>query len=207
MRNLMRTASAALLVVAIAGCGGTADDDVAVDAPTEPVDELTLHGGEFCPATLPGEPQDNCGFGTDRPATVLPGFPAFDEARLCTYEPQDVAPPDSSAMLEWVRVGEPQPLDPDQLASFSDAITQLKLIGPGEYACTADLGPRYMVSLAWQRDLTGVVIEDYGCGSVRLTDDPFVTVPGDASQAGTVSGIFEPPPDLLSDLGVGRQDQ
>lgn len=74
---------------------------------------------------------------------------------------------------------------------------------PGKTACTADLGPRYLVSYAYENDLTGVVIDDYGCQEVRLTEDPFTTVPGDPSQAGTVTGVLSGPTTLLSELNAG----
>jgi hypothetical protein len=99
--------------------------------------------------------------------------------------------------------GNPRQLSADELAGFAEAITQLKPPEDEDTMCTADLGPRYLVSFAYENDLTGVVIDDYGCGRVRLTDDPFVTVPGDASQPGTVSGFLVPPAGMLSDLNVG----
>jgi hypothetical protein len=50
--------------------------------------------------------------------------------------------------------------------------------------------------------MTGLVIDDYGCQEIRLTDEPFQTVPGEASQPGTVAGVLLGPPALLRDLGV-----
>ncbi|MDO9439903.1 MAG: hypothetical protein Q7T73_03340 [Beijerinckiaceae bacterium] len=193
------------LVVALAACGGPTEEELAIDLPSDPVDELSLHNDEFCPKVMPRAPRETYGFGTGMPATDLPAFPAFDEAWLCTYQTRDIAPKGSNgAWYEWVQTGLPRNLTPNELTSFSAAIGELDLLPTGDYACTADLGPRYLVSMAWERDLTGVVVDDYGCRSVRLTDDPFVTIPGDASQPGTVDGVLSSPEGLLADLGVGR---
>ena len=204
---MQRTAGAViLLVAALSSCGDAGGQASAVDPAADPVDELSLHEGQFCPETLPLAPQETYGFGTDEAATQLPTLRAFDEAWLCSYETRDVAPSGANgAWFEWVRSGRPQRLSDDQLAAFSSAVGDLQLPGDGEYACTADLGPRHLVSLAWERDLTGVVVEDFGCGSVLLTDDPFVTIPGEATQPGTVSGVLrQPPGGLLAGLDVER---
>jgi hypothetical protein len=34
-----------------------------------------------------------------------------------------------------------------------------------------------MLVIARAGDLTGVVIDDYGCSDIRLTDEPFETAP------------------------------
>ena len=65
-------------------------------------------------------------------------------------------------------------------------------------------GSRYLIALAAGRDLTGIVVEDYGCASVMVTGDPFVTPAGEATQPGTVSGYLDGPVALLADLGVGN---
>jgi hypothetical protein len=66
--------------------------------------------------------------------------------------------------------------------------------------CTADLGSRLMLVYSHGNDLTGVVVDDFGCGDVRLTDEPFRTVPGEATQAGTVRGVLTDRGDLLNDI-------
>ena len=177
---------------------------MAVDAPSDPVDELSAHDGEFCPQTLPQAPRETYGFGTSTRASDSPSLWEPQEAWICTYGAKDVAPSGSNgAWYEWARKGSPRQLSADELAGFAEAITQLKPSEDEESLCTDDLGPRYLVSFAYDNDLTGVVIDDYGCGEVRLTDDPFVTVSGDASQPGTVSGVLVQPAGMLSDLNVG----
>lgn len=47
-----------------------------------------------------------------------------------------------------------------------------------------------MVVYSFEGDLTGVVVDDFGCRDVRLTDDPHDTAPGADGQEGTVGGVF-----------------
>ena len=203
--TVRRVAISVATVALLSSCGESTGEDAAIDPSTDPVDELAMHSGQFCPARLPRASQETYGFGTDERATSLPALPAFDEVWLCSYETQDIAPQGADgAWYEWVMTGSPEKLNSDQVDSLSAALDELSLIEDGDFACTAELGPRYLVSAAWERDLTGVVIDDYGCGSVRLTDDPFVTIPGDASQPGTVDGVLQAPDGLLAILGAGR---
>jgi hypothetical protein len=53
-------------------------------------------------------------------------------------------------------------------------------------------------------DLTGVVVDDYGCRDVRLTDNPHTTPPGADDQDGTVGGVLNGGGAILDALGVGR---
>ena len=48
-----------------------------------------------------------------------------------------------------------------------------------------------MVVYAHDGDLTGVVVDDYGCRTVRLTDKPHATPPGADRQEGTVGGTLD----------------
>ena len=193
-----RLCALAGLLVAVAwstaSCGGHVE---AASPPSHPVDELSQHGGSFCPATLPRAPRETYGFGTEQPATARPSLWKPQQAWLCRYVSKNVAPKDSNgAWLEWARLGAPRRLDARQLEAFSNAITQLRL-PPGDRACSDDLGPRYLVSYSYEQDLTGVVIDAYGCDDIRLTDDPFSTVPGNPSQPGTVKGVLTGPTGLL----------
>jgi len=152
---------------------------------------------------LPRAPRETYGFGDDLPAMKAPTLSKPQQVWICAYVPRDVAPEGSNgAWFEWVRKGAPRRLDAGEVEAFSAAIEQL---GPatGINSCTDDLGPRYLVSYASGSDLTGVVVDDYGCQEVRLTDDPFTTVPGDALQPGTVEGVLYGPAGLLADLNAG----
>jgi hypothetical protein len=51
---------------------------------------------------------------------------------------------------------------------------------------------------------TGVIVDDYGCRDVRLTDNPHTTPPGADDQDGTVGGVLDGGAAILEALGVGR---
>ena len=53
-------------------------------------------------------------------------------------------------------------------------------------------------------DLTGVVVDDYGCRDVRLSDDPHTTAPGADDQDGAVGGVLAGGTAILDAVGVGR---
>jgi hypothetical protein len=201
----LRPAAAAIAAAVLMSCG-VAHDPVhppGEAAPSDPVDELSQHNGEFCPTVMPRASRETYGFGDDQPAAIAPSLPPPQEAWVCRYDPRDVAPTGSNgAWLEWVRQDAPRHLDADELESFSSAIEQLAPPTAGSGNCTADLGPRYLVSYAYEDDLTGVVVDSYGCGEVRLTDDPFTTVPGEPSEPGTVAGVLHGPPGLFDLLNT-----
>ena len=69
--------------------------------------------------------------------------------------------------------------------------------------CTEELGPRWLLVTSTGGDLTGVVVDGYGCGDVRLTNDPYVTAPGDPQTGATVPGVLDAP-GLAATLGHDR---
>jgi hypothetical protein len=167
------------------------------------VKELAQHDEKFCPKSLPQASRRSYGFGNDRAAARAPRLQKPQEAWLCEYGAKDVGGKNSNgAWYKWQRHDPPRRLDADQLTEFSTAIEELKPPTGGR-ACTADLGPRFLVSYSHDDDLTGVVIDDYGCHEVRLTDDPFTTIPGEPSEPGTVAGVLTGPAGLLHDLDLG----
>ena len=99
--------------------------------------------------------------------------------------------------------GEPQPVAAQKLARLQRALAALAP-ADSERACTSDLGPRWMVVSSHDGDLTGAVVDDYGCRDVRLTDDPHETPPGEDDQGGVVGGVLQGGSALLDALGVGR---
>lgn len=100
----------------------------------------------------------------------------------------------------WVRRGGAQPVDEAQLPEIERSLTELTPV-EGEVSCTAELGPRWLlVGVSSGGDLTGVVVDAFGCRHVRVTDEPFTTVPGEPRQAGTVRGVLTGPADLLDAL-------
>jgi hypothetical protein len=72
--------------------------------------------------------------------------------------------------------------------------------------CNDDLGPRWMVAYSRDGDLTGVVVDDYGCRDIRLTDNPHTTPPGADDQDGTVGGVLDGEAAILEALGLGRSN-
>ncbi len=105
-------------------CGGA---DVAAAPPSDPVDELFQHNGEFCPPVLPRAPRETYGFGNNRRATTVPTLWKPQEAWICRYVARDVAPKGSNgAWYEWVMQDAPRRLDAEELAAFSTAIEQLE---------------------------------------------------------------------------------
>lgn len=61
-----------------------------------------------------------------------------------------------------------------------------------------------MIVYSHSGDLTGVVVDGYGCREVRLTDEPFHTPPGAPHQDGTVGGVLDGGAELLEQADVLR---
>lgn len=187
-----------LMAIGVVSCDGANDHSALPNGP----DELALHGGQFCPRTLPMASRATEGFGTEHPATASPTLPVPEQARICAYAPQEISPEHPGrAWFRWVRQGRPRRLDPPELTAFSAALERLRK-PPTSYICHGDLGPRYLVSYANGQNLTGAVIDDFGCYWVHLTDDPFTDVPGAPTQPGTVRGVLTTPHGMLRELGV-----
>jgi hypothetical protein len=194
-------ASALLAVGVLAGCG----DLVSSAGPGTPgsdasVDELAAHAGAVCPDELPAATDASFGFGTSTPAESAPALPTPELAWICRYNPTEAGPaPGGGTTWGWVRDGDARPVDSARLTGLEGHLAALT---PAEdkRACSADLGPRWMMVYSHGRDLTGVVVDDFGCRDVRLTDEPFRTVPGDAGQPGTVPGVLAGPAGLLDEL-------
>lgn len=65
-------------------------------------------------------------------------------------------------------------------------------------ACIPDLGSTYLVTHVTARGLrTGVVINDFGCRSARLTPDPKLVAAGTTVSPGVPSGRYRPSDSLL----------
>jgi hypothetical protein len=191
-------AAAVLLVVGLISSG--CDDDRAPDQEkASRVDELDAHDGEVCPTGLPERADPGYGFGNEDAAHQVPSLAAPDQAWVCFYDPFEAGPgPGGSGHeLGWQRNGLAREVPAADLARLHDLFERFETLDDEERICTYDLGPRWMLVYAVENDLTGVIVDDYGCHDVRLTDEPFVTPPGDATQTGTVSGVLEAPAELL----------
>lgn len=155
--------------------------------------ELAAHGGP-CPSTLPGPVDDvgGHGFGTSTLAEREPRFAPPEAVWVCQYGAQEAGSTDSGGTaFEWSLTNTPRRLDDALLPQVTEAMDGIAVVpGSETRACTDDLGPRYALVSSAGGDLTGIVVDDYGCREVRLTDDPFVTAPGDPQEGGTVPGVL-----------------
>lgn len=170
--------------------------------------ELADAAGEPCPDQLPmGEDPDGYGHGVQSSATELPDLLEPEQAWVCQYTlVEHFATDPESGDLEvsggvWVASGEPDELPGARLSDLQQALDGLTLVEP-DMACTADLGPRWLVSYLHDGDLTGVVVDDFGCPTVLLTDQPHLTPPGEADHGGVVEGRLAGGHDVLVAVGL-----
>lgn len=188
-----------LSILALESCSEPERKDVD-HVPTDLVDEMTAHKGKVCPKQLPQGEDPGNGFGTFDAAVARPSLLEPEAAWVCEYYPIDAGPAADGRgiRLEWVRDGQAAPVDADQLPALARDLAKLAPALKEQLSCTDDLGSRWMLVYSHDKDLTGVVLEDFGCDHVRLTDDPFSTEPGAGSQAGTVPGVLVGPVSLLA---------
>lgn len=197
-RTVVGVAAAAL---GLSGCGvwaGTAEP------PTVQPGELAAADGRPCPTDLPlGEDPSGLGFGTERAAAQLPHLLEPQEAWVCQYDYVDPTVDAGVTERGWRLTEDPRPVAAEDLPVLRSALDSLALVDMNQ-ACTSDLGPRWMVAFSHDGDLTGVVVDDYGCRSVRLTDDPHATPPGADDQDGTVGGVLDGGSAVLEAVQLGR---
>lgn len=200
----------ALLVLAtavplLAGCGLPWSGTPAAKHPEVRPGELADAAGRPCPRELPtGDDPSGHGFGIEDVADERPALLAPLEAWVCEYTTIEVGTTaNGGATYGWRREGRPEPVATTDLPDLRDALDDLAPPDRSR-ACPADLGPRFMVAFSHDGDLTGVVVDDYGCRDVRLTDDPSTTPPGADNQEGTVGGVLDGGAAILDVLGVGR---
>ncbi len=195
MRDILRVGAVVVAVLVPGGCTTVADPQPLV------VDELAAHDGAPCPAVLPsGSDPAQRGLGTNEAAPERPVLRAADAAWVCQYGSASAGagPDGDGSSYEWRRVGEPRAVTAASLALLTLQLDALEPGGPTN--CRADLGPRWVLVLSHRGDLTGVAVDDYGCGSVRLTGDPYATAPGDPGEEGAVPGVLSAPDGLLDAL-------
>jgi hypothetical protein len=203
-RAALTALAAAPLLLGLVACGDDEPDDAtrASDPPastepsTEPstddaipqpppstapdlTGELAEHDGQPCPAKLP-EPAVS-GPGAEA-ATGRPDLPAPDRAWVCDYELADGG--------GWERREPLTPVQDDDLAGLAEGVAALRPASNGRF-CTKELGPRHLLVLDTDGDLTGVLLDGFGCGDVRLTDDPHETPAGEPTAPGVVPGVLQ----------------
>jgi hypothetical protein len=189
---------ALIVSVVLTGCADAGSSTGATHGPSEAVvDEVASHDGRVCPQRLPQAQADH-GFGTAEAAESAPTLPAPESAWVCQYSPKETGYGEDSG-LTWVRFGDARPVHPSRLPVLERELSDLAPAEDGSL-CPADLGPRWLLVYSHGSDLTGVAVDDFGCRDVRLTDEPFSTVPGDATQPGLVPGVLTGPPGLLAEV-------
>lgn len=169
----------------LAGCGD--DSPSSGGTAREQRDELAAHRGQPCPRRLP---QPEGGLGTQDPADEAPSLQETDRAWVCEY---------SATAPGWPRQGPPREVTGATLEELGKRVAALRP-ADGMRMCTEELGPRWMLVLSHDGDLTGVLVDGYGCRDVRLTDEPFTTVAGEGATRGApgvIEGVLAGPDDLL----------
>lgn len=198
-----RVASMALVLPLLAGAAACGDSDpgLGTDPRTGGGSDLALLDERGpCPEQLP-EPGDDggYGFGTDAAAADSPALPKVDRAWVCRYDAVDQPERnDNGAYFLWERATRPRAVDAGEVPALVEAFSSLTP-PEGEQACTADLGPRYLLVLATPEDrLVAASVDDYGCREVRLTADPWGGAPGETPATGVPEGVLVGGEDLLA---------
>lgn len=194
-----------MAALALTGCDLPWSSTPTADSPELRTGELKAASDRPCPQELPiGDDPSGHGFGVEAAADELPTLLEPQEAWVCQYNTFDVgATPSGGTTYGWALTGQPAPVAAGDLPDLQDALNDLSL-PDFSGGCTDDLGPRWMVVYTHDGDLTGVVVDDYGCREVRLTDNPHTTAPGADDQDGTVAGVLDGGAAILDALGVGR---
>lgn len=192
------------LLAGAAACGDS-DPGLGTDPRTGPdggtaSDLALLDDRAPCPEQLP-EPADDrgYGFGTDAAAEDSPVLPEVDRAWVCRYDAVDQPERnDNGAYFLWERATRARAIDAGRVPALVDALSSLTP-PEGDQACTADLGPRYLLVLATPEDrLVAASVDDYGCREVRLTGDPWGGAPGESPATGVPEGVLVGGEDLLA---------
>ena len=196
------TLVAYLALALLAGCGSAGTSSAAPSAQEgSSSEEVTTDPGRPCPDELPQPADDSHGFGTSDPAGSSPALAAPERAWVCQYVAERAGPgPDGDgSTFAWVRDGGVRRVPDSRLPGLARQLGELE---PADRlrGCTDDLGSRWMLVYAAGSELTGVVIDAFGCRDIRLTDDPFRTVPGEATRHGTVPGVLTGPEQLVDRL-------
>ena len=197
----------ATTVLVLSACGVPWSSTSIANTPEVRPNELTDAGDRPCPRELPtGDDPSGHGFGTEEPADERPTLLEPQEAWVCQYNALDAGTtPSGGTTYGWRLDGQPEPMAAADMPSLQAALDDL---APADRSgsCTADLGPRWMVAYSHDGDLTGVVVDDYGCRDVRLTGSPHETAPGADDQDGTVGGVLDGGATILDPLGVGSSN-
>lgn len=198
----MRILSATPLLVLALVLAGCSEPDLGSKGLTSAAERSAAAASvdrDPCPEKLPNAPAPTHGHGTPRPAEDKPQLPAPEAAWVCVYEAFNTTETTGSGgtILEWVRTQDRVHVDHQSLTQIRPELDRLVPVAR-DRACRADLGPRYVLIYAHGDSRVGVSVDDFGCQVVRLTDDPFNTVFGEATEHGTESGVLTSATNLLA---------
>lgn len=159
--------------------------------------ELVAADNEPCPTAMPTSPRDDA---ATTAAVSDARFMRPDQAWVCRYIATSSGGPstDQSGPGTWTLDGSVVELNKTQLRTIAPQLKGLTPITPNR--CTLDLGPRWVLVLATEGDLTGIAIDDFGCNITSLTENPHTIEPGTLTQHGVVGGAFTLPPTFLEQL-------
>lgn len=203
MHTIRRFAATIALVLGVAFLPACSGDD------TPPDDQQDNGAGEFgvpaegevCPSVLPQSDDPGDGLGTQEPAGAAPSLAAPEAAVVCLYDPATSAEgADADApTYTWRLSSSPVEATERDLKALTEQLARLVPAEAGR-TCNSKVKTRWLLVTSVGDDLTGVAVDEFGCRFVRLTDDPFATAPGDATEEGTVSGILAGSNDLLNQI-------
>ncbi len=200
-----RQARLAVLVGAMAlaasSCSGDgAGPEDASQRPTGGAQETASPGstttpsGPPCPRELPRPSAGSAVLGNTDPAAAAPRLPAFTQAWRCVYRGSETDDGRDESWV-WERLGAASDVADSDLERYAAALTDLRP-APADQVCTLDLGPRTLLVLEHDTGRVGVLADRFGCGSVRLTDDPAQVPAGEATTEGIVAGVLQPSAEL-----------
>lgn len=199
-RTLLLTTSVLTAVAFLPGCSSDDSSPESRDGGGS-VSEVAAHAGELCPSVLPElQDQGDSGLGPLDPAATSVSLPQPESAAVCLYDATEGETSDGEATTyTWTITGPPAEVPEGGLASLGKRIADLSP-AKADRTCDTDLGPRWLLVSTVGDDLTGVVIDEFGCNDVRLSDEPFENAPGEATQDGTAPGVFKGTSSLLTRL-------
>lgn len=196
-------AATCLLLLAVSGLSACSGDDPTEPAPQESgaAGEPGASDGEVCPAVLPqGDDLGPGGIGTVEPATAAPELPVPEAGFVCLYDAVAASPEESGEeeIYQWARSGAPVEAKKKNLEALSVELAELAPPAPDK-TCKTKADERWLFAYTSGEDSIGVVVDDFGCSQVRLSDQPSVTPPGEGQESGTVPGV------LLGEYGLLNQ--
>lgn len=184
----------AVAAVLLAGCAGAQPGDGAGTASADPSPSpVTLEVA--CPETLLEPAVEEDGSVAIDPAPAVPDLGRVGGAWVCAYALG--AGEDADSL--WTLSDGPAEVPLDRLAEVAEVLDGLQ-VPPVEQACTADLGPRYLLMVGSGDEATGVAFDDFGCHQVRLTEDPWSVAPGLSEDPNLVPGVLAAGTDAIARL-------